>query len=165
MAPANDFRLTLKGKKGLTARAFLPIVAALSFPSASQSQEVADCDWRSSAAAIIEPWDTYSRSFANGDVRIAVLDAIEPGLAPLHLLVLSPPFDELGARQCKIVTLKGTRGFADMNFEALDASYDPAVGLIFTLPVRIFENDAMVDIPLRFTLNQATGQMDAQFVR
>ncbi|MEO0751656.1 MAG: hypothetical protein AAFY25_07615 [Pseudomonadota bacterium] len=148
-------------------RGLLSLVAAVALTGAAAAQEVAECDWRNAASAVLEPWEDYTRTFANGEVRIAVLDMVEPGVAPLHLLVLSPPYDELNIRQCRIVTLQGTRGFADLTFDALDASYDPAVGLIFTLPVRHYDlgSGDIADATLRFTLNQATGQMGAQFVR
>ena len=143
------------------------LVATALLSGTAVAQEVGECDWRNTASSILEPWEEFTRTFANGAVRIAVIDMVEPGVAPLHLLVLSPPYDELNIRQCRIVTLEGTRGFADLDFAALDAAYDPAVGLIFTLPVRYFDID-LADIretTLRFTLNQATGQMGAQFVQ
>ncbi|MEL7278875.1 MAG: hypothetical protein AAFY35_10245 [Pseudomonadota bacterium] len=145
----------------------LVLAASLAASNAAMAQEVAECDWRNAASAVLEPWEEYTRTFANGDVRIAVIDMVEPGVAPLHLLVLSPPYDELNIRQCKLVTFEGTRGFADLNFAALDAAYDPSVGLIFTMPIRVYDIDTadMRDTTLRFTLNQATGQMGAQFVQ
>ena len=48
---------------------------ALSAPAAAQS--LSDCDWRASAWLLAEPWEANSRTFANGDVRIALIDAIE----------------------------------------------------------------------------------------
>lgn len=143
------------------------LAAGLAASSAATAQEIAECDWRNAASAVLEPWEDFTRTFANGEVRIAVIDMVEPGVAPLHLLVLSPPYDELNIRQCKLVTFEGTRGFADLNFAALDAAYDPSVGLIFTMPVLYYDIDAadIRDTTLRFTLNQSTGQMGAQFVQ
>jgi hypothetical protein len=130
----------------------------------AMSQDVTACDWRDAASAIVEPWEANSRTFANGDVRVALLDMVEPGLAPLHVLVLSPPYDELGLRQCRMVSLQGESGFAGADFALLDASYDPSVGLSFRLPVQFSDEGVMKGASLRFTLNQSTGAMAAQFV-
>ena len=134
---------------------------ALSAPAAAQS--LSDCDWRASAWLLAEPWEANSRTFANGDVRIALIDAIEPAAGALHLLVLSPPWDELGARQCRVLSLDGGIGFAGVDFAALEAWYDAAVGLLFALPVSVYEPEtgAFADRMLDFNLNQATGAIEA----
>ncbi|MFN3209781.1 MAG: hypothetical protein ACE369_12445 [Roseovarius sp.] len=128
-----------------------------------QAQEAGPCDWRAGADGLIEPWEDYTRTFADGKVRVALLDRIEPGAAPLHLLVLSPPHDELGARQCRVLSVEGTRGFADVDFSTLEAEYDPAVGLIFEIAVRVMGPVEAEDRTLHFTLNQATGAIAASF--
>jgi hypothetical protein len=57
----------------------------------------------------------------------------------------------------------GGAGFAGVTFEALDAAYDPSVGLIFEVPVSTFDGNSgdFETNALLFTLNQATGQIDA----
>ena len=51
------------------------------------------------------PWTAKPKPLgANGDIRIALIDVGEPAAGGFHLLVLSPPFGELGDRQCRIVT-------------------------------------------------------------
>ena len=138
------------------------VAAALALPAAAQ--EVTECDWRATPDAIPEPWEAHSRSFANGNVRLALLDAIEPAAGAFHLLVLSPPFDSLGARQCRIVGFDGTRGFAALDFAALAAAYDPATGLTFRLPGRLWlpEQDFTNALILIVTVNQATGAVTAR---
>ncbi len=133
------------------------------FANAASAQEVSECDWRASARTLVEPWEENSRAFANGNVRIALLDTIEPGAVPYQILVLSPPFDELGARQCRVISFQGGFGFAGVSFSALEASYDPAVGLNFSLPVVIYLEEANFANPslLHFTVNQATGAVVA----
>ena len=69
------------------------LVAAALLSGTAVAQEVWECDWRNTASSIFEPWEEFTRTFANGAVRIAVIDMVEPGGAPLHLLVLSPPYD------------------------------------------------------------------------
>ena len=127
------------------------------------AQQVSDCDWRASAQAVAEPWEQNSRTFSNGAVRLALLDTIEPAAAAFHLLVLSPPYDEVGGRQCRVLSFQGATGFGAMDFAALFAEYDPARGLFFEIPVEVYDGTRGEMIPrwLNLVLNQATGEIDA----
>lgn len=138
-------------------------LAALCLATPLAAQTVSDCDWRASSQALVEPWDDNSRTFANGKTRLAVTDTIEPGAGAFHLVILSPPYDELGGRQCKVVSLDGSIGFAGLNFGALSAGYDPARGLLFDVPVQVYDAPSGDFLPnwLGLTVNQATGQIDA----
>lgn len=131
-------------------------------PGAAQS--VSDCDWRARADAVVEPWEAHTRTYANGAIRVALLDTIEPGAAALNLLVLSPPYDELGGRQCKVVGFEDGLGFAGLDFSQLGATYDPATGLTVSLPGTIFlpEDGFSNSILLHVTINQATGDVTAR---
>ena len=51
----------------------LPALVALTLPLPVLAQEVGECDWRAASAAIAEPWETNTRTFANGAIRLAVL--------------------------------------------------------------------------------------------
>lgn len=126
-------------------------------PAAAQSVET--CEWQASAENLVEPWEENTLSFANGNVRLALLDTVEPAVGAFHILVLSPPFDELGGRQCRTIGMQPGIGFSGVNFQFLQSSYDPAVGLIFGVDVRRFDPDQGEFIPayLRFTLNQSSG--------
>lgn len=137
-------------------------VSALAVPACAQT--VTSCDrWEARADNLAEPWEEMSRTFANGAVRIAVLDGVEPAAGALHLLILSPPYSELGERQCAMISYRGN-GFAGIDFAALTAAYDPETGLGFDVPVRIYDADSADFLPvgLGFTLNQATGQIGAR---
>ncbi|KUF11024.1 hypothetical protein [Pseudoponticoccus marisrubri] len=129
------------------------------------SVEVSDCDWQASARNIVEPWEDNSRTFSNGKTRIAFLDTIEPAAGWAYLLVLSPPFAELGDRQCKVIGTNGM-GFSGMRFDELTASYDPATGLTFAVPVQIYQlgHEQLVWTTLSFTLNQATGEIRGELL-
>lgn len=131
-------------------------------PGAAQS--VSDCDWRARADAVVEPWEAHTRTYANGAIRVALLDTIEPGAAALNLLVLSPPYDELGGRQCKVVGFEQGLGFAGLDFAQLGATYDPATGLTVSLPGTIYfpEDGFSNSILLHVTINQATGDVTAR---
>lgn len=147
-------------------RFFIAGLAAL-VPHLGTAQVVTDCDWRARADAIVEPWDLFTRTFANGDVRLALLDTVEPAAGALHLLVISPPFDTLGSRQCKVVSLDANTGFAGMQFEDLQASYDPARGLIFILDVQTYtpESADLDPAVLTVVVNQATGLITPRVAR
>lgn len=125
------------------------------------AQQARLCDWQASAQALVEPWEENTRQFANGKVRIAAIDTVEPAHGAAYLLVLSPPYSELGERQCRIVGWTEQLGFAGLSFDALTSDYDPAVGLILQLPVRIGTPDGnfMNSARLAVTLNQSTGAM------
>ncbi len=145
-------------------RAILAGAAVATFAAGpGQAQVVGECDWLASAWMLAEPWEQNSRVFANGAVRVALIDAIEPGAVPFHLLVLSPPWDELGARQCRVLSLAPGIGFSGVDFASLQAWYDPSAGLFFSMPISVYEDatgdfgDRMLD----FTLNQATGAIEA----
>lgn len=147
---------------------FLMICAAAmaTFASVSAAQEVGDCDWRSSAQNLGEPWTEYSRTFSNGKTRVALLDVGEPAAAAFYLMILSPPYDELGFRQCKIVSHTNGGGFGFLNFQAMRSSYDPARGLTFTLPAEMYIDGINSDkYTLDVTLNQATGVITPRLSR
>ncbi|WP_432448789.1 hypothetical protein [Aliiroseovarius marinus] len=138
--------------------ATLFLLVALS-PAAAQTVE--PCDWRASAANVVEPWIDNSQTFANGDVRLAVLDTVEPAAGAYHLLILSPPYSELGDRQCRVVSLDGSLGFAGLTLDAIEADYDPARGLVFALPAALYDPDTGAGNwgQLFVTLNQASGEI------
>lgn len=135
------------------------LFAILTTPLAAQT--AFPCDWQARADAIVEPWEENIATFANGAVRVALLDTIEPAAAAFYLLVLHPPYDEVGGRTCTVVGLDDGLGYAGMFFEELEAEYDPARGLtisvpaIIYLPEQSFQNSALLHI----TVNQASGEV------
>lgn len=140
---------------------FAALLALLATPLAAQ--EVRDCGEMANAANIPEPWEAHTKSFANNRVRISVLDTIEPAAAAFQLLVLSPPFDEVGGRQCKIIGSANGLGFAGLTLDGNESSYDPAKGLTIGLPVRLYDaaTGGFLDSRLLVTLNQGTGAVSA----
>ena len=139
-------------------------LAALAFcfaSGAALAQEVGECDWRAAAAAIAEPWEENTRTFANGTVRLALLDTIEPANGSFHLLILSPPLGETGERQCRVISREGGEGWAGLMFAQLEAGYDPERGLIFSLPGMIYlpEKTFSNSTLLTVVLNQSTGEI------
>lgn len=129
--------------------------------TAAVAQAAYPCDWEARADAIVEPWEENSATFANGAVRVALLDVAEPAAAAFFLLILHPPHNELGLRQCTVVGLDEGLGYAAIFFDKLKAGYDPAQGLTFDVPAIIylpeqsFQNSALLHI----TVNQAAGDV------
>lgn len=131
---------------------------ALALASPVTAQEVAECDWRAAAQAIAEPWEDNTATFANGAIRLAVMDVQEPAAGAMHLLILSPPRNELGERQCRVMSASGSFGFAGLSVTGATARYDPATGLTVALPAKRWsEGDVYSDAVLRVTINQASG--------
>lgn len=135
------------------------------FVSPSLAQSVGDCDWRASAQALVEPWDApeNTRTFANGDVRLAIIDTIEPAAGAFHLIILSPPYYEVGGRQCQVVSANSSVGFTGLTLDGMTSAYDPAIGLTFTLEAGAYDPNTGGTLPrtLTITLNQATGAITA----
>lgn len=146
--------------KSLFAALSLAIAAAIP----AQAQNVGECDWLASAWNIVEPWESHSRTFANGEVRLALLDAVEPGAVPFHLLVLSPPYDEMGGRICRVISVEPGIGFSEIVWSELQASYDPAVGLTFHLPVAVWAETNRLMRGLLLRVNQSTGEVSAEIL-
>jgi hypothetical protein len=138
---------------------------ALVLGSPAAAQEVSICDdFRSSAFALADPWEANTRLFANGEVRLAVSDTIEPAAGAFHLIVISPPYDELGLRQCRVVSDEGGVGFGGLSLDGIEATYDPATGLGFGIASGRYDLETGEFRPatLRVTLNQATGEIIAR---
>jgi hypothetical protein len=77
-------------------------------------------------------------------------------MVPFQIVLISPPYAEEGWPQCRAIG-----AFHAIDFAALAASYDPAVGLIFSVPVKIYDGttDTTPSARLGFSLNQATGEI------
>ncbi len=126
---------------------------------------VAPCDDMASARYVAEPWAENTATYSNDAVRVALLDAIEPATASFRLLVLSPPHDESGRRQCWIIGHGGGFGFSDVDFAGHTASYDPATGLTLVFTVREPVQDMTTDdgwFLLGVRINQQSGRVTLQ---
>ncbi|MBT0959238.1 hypothetical protein IV417_17760 [Alphaproteobacteria bacterium KMM 3653] len=146
--------------------ALLLAAPAISAPSGAKAQEIADCrtDLPPDLNPRIDALSEASRPFANGEVRLAPVSTGPISSGPHYLVILSPPRDAQGLRQCKTLKFEGDKGFAALEFNALTADYDPAKGLIFTLPALIYlpEESFVNSMVMTLTLNQSTGAIDVQ---
>lgn len=146
----------------------IALILTLLAASAASAQSVNTCnDYRASAQNIGEPWEQYTRTFANGAIRAALLDTTEPAAGAFYLLILSPPYDELGLRTCVVIGdgSNGDIGFYGMSFDQLRADYDPATGLTLLVPVNLYapETGGFDEALLGVTINQATGTITPFF--
>ncbi|MDJ0639132.1 MAG: hypothetical protein QNJ20_09875 [Paracoccaceae bacterium] len=132
--------------------------------NASWGANVQLCGEEAGAANILQPWEAHSRTFANGRVRIAILDTSEPAAAAFYLLVLSPPRDDFGQPSCQTIGFAPGMGYAEMSLTGLKATYDAGTGLMLDVASAVHNPETSLDEPgvLSITLNLATGEISAR---
>jgi hypothetical protein len=124
--------------------AALAAAAAFSAQPARAAAWVGDCNDYATASLIAEPWEQNTRTFYNGEVRVAVVDTNgEPACCSSWLLVIFPDKDdELGGRTCRMVGQSSEGlGFAGVDVKAIASSYDATTGLTLKVPVRYLKED------------------------
>lgn len=136
-------------------------------------QVVTDCyqegqgNYLTDIRVLAEPWESNTRVFANGDVRIAILDTWDPANFAVHLMVLFLPSDwiEAEGRACRIVSDANGLGFHQMDLTEMNARYDPASGLVLTIPTERhgLANPDVAHGTLEVVINRATNQVGALF--
>lgn len=150
----------------MIARALLLLAVVAGAASAQEAGSlVQPCQDGPRVDTIAEPWEANTATYAQGAIRVARLDFVEPAAAAIMLLVLSPPHDELGLPQCRVVGFADGVGFGDIDFAARQASYDPARGLTLLMPARQPVADGDGDdgwFQLSVTVNQTSGEIDVQ---
>lgn len=146
-------------------RCFVLLATLVAAPASAQS--VTPCTTEADARHIVEPWEDHIRSFANGAVRIAMLDSGDLSAGSLRVLVLTPPYDGPdGARYCHLIGWTEEVGFATLRFGSMIPTYDPSTGLSLAVPARFYDPDLDISNAglLQITVNQATGEVIADFV-
>ena len=139
----------------------VPVLALLAAPAMAVT--VQPCTDLASVLSVAEPWEENTRVFAKGEIRLVVLDTIEPAVGSFHLVILHPPRDELGGPMCSMVSAGGGFGFSGMTLGRATAAYDPARGLTVALPVGVYNADTagFDQGTLAVTINQSTGLVQA----
>ncbi len=148
--------------------AFLSLILLLSGPLVAQQVRPCgnggDFPFETTAMAIAEPWEANSRSFADGDIRIAVMDTWEPALGAYYLMVLfwSGADTEADIRYCSLVS-NGSLGFVSMTLDGLTSRYDPAQGLVLSVPTTFYNpsDDELEEGVLEVVLNRKTREVTA----
>ncbi len=143
--------------------AAIALTLSLGAPLAATAQDIFPCDARAELWTIPEPWDENTRSFANGEVRLVLIDTIEPAAIPYYLGILHPPRDTLGGRRCTMIGFGEGIGYQVLYFKGLQAGYDPARGVLFSIPGRLYDpnTDFSNGLVLDVVVNQATGAVTA----
>lgn len=122
--------------------------------------ELRRCGGPAQVGAIVEPWSKGTRTFAQGAIRLVLLDTAEPACCAVHLAILAPdPQDEMGLRQCLTLSDGGEwTGFQSIDLQGVQSSYDAGRGLLLRIPVERYvdglrsNHDAVA-----IRINQATG--------
>ena len=143
------------------------LALCLILPLTAEAQSITECDWVANPANIAEPWEANSRSFANGAIRVALLDTGgEPVCCSAHLLILAPAGgqDEPVYRQCLVASAQPGSGFFSMDVPGITASYDPATGLLLSVPLTHWHQGVETGAPpiaerMEIRINQATGSV------
>ena len=149
------------------------LVLALLLPGLAQAQVVTPCDeagYIASPANLAEPWDTHSRTYANGAIRVALLDTGgEPVCCAAHLLVMSPSGGEDGPeyRACRVISGGNGMGFFFIDIPGITASYDPARGLLLSVPVDHYhpgveEGRPAIAERMEVRIDQARGTVEVE---
>lgn len=146
----------------------LTALVACLLPLSATAQVVRACHdappHLTSVQSMAEPFAENTRTYANGNIRLVVIDTIEPVCCTHHLIVLHPDGEGL-FRACSLVSLDAngeTWNFIDL--KAARASYDAARGLKVTLPASLYDFNTGGSIPTAFAIrvNQATGQVTVE---
>ena len=148
---------------------FMAVVIAV-LPFAAKGQVISECGRVGNPANIMEPWSEFSRSFANGAIRIAMLDTGgEPVCCATHLLIIAPSAPDNGPvyRQCFVASSRAGAGFYDIDFKGITASYDPALGLLLSVPVQHYHDGVGTGAPgipdrMEIRIDQAVGTVVAE---
>ena len=126
-------------------------------PAPAAGQTVTPCGDRADSRHIIEPWEDHTRTFAEGAVRLTVLDLVDPAAGPIHLMVLTPPYTVAGWAP--------GLGFASLGFGGMIPTYDPTTGLTLAMPARFY--DPALEFSnigvLQVTIDQSSGGVAAAF--
>lgn len=131
---------------------FCTVLCLLAAPLHAQQVGTIDT-WQANARNV--DWSEPSRTFANGAIRLILLDTVEPGAAAYHLMVTFPDV-EGQYLDCRLISAVDGLGFASLAPSRALAKYDATRGLTVTVPGLTVEGDAIL---LTFTVNRATGRL------
>lgn len=134
-------------------------IAMALFAAPVAAQQVVPCDGLIDITMISEPWDNYSRSYAEGAIRLFEAYVAPTMAAGAVIGVLHPvPGDPYPYRACSAVVYDGAAGpyFAEALISDATAGYDPSRGLTVRVPVRFPDNRQPIP-SVEITINQATG--------
>jgi hypothetical protein len=142
----------------------LGLATCLPVGGTATAQTVRPCEGLIDITMISEPWENYSRSYAEGAIRLFEAYVAPTMAAGAVIGILHPvPGDPYPMRVCTAVLHADPANpfFAEALVPQTTASYDPARGLTLRVPVSF--PDFRQPIPaVEITINQATGQVSAR---
>ena len=118
-------------------------ILALACAAPTQAAILEECNDYASAGLVVEPWEQNTRTFYNGQVRVAVVDTGgEPVCCSSYLVVIYPNVDdELGGRSCMMLSQGERSGWAGIDVKTIRSSYAAATGLTLAVPVSVLRDD------------------------
>jgi len=131
-------------RRQLLAAGAAAFLAGLAAAAPAHAAWLGDCNDYASAGLIAEPWEQNTRTFYNGQVRVAVVDTNgEPVCCSSWLVVIFPDKDdELGGRTCMMLGSEEGLGFTGIDVKTIKSSYAAATGLTLTVPVKRLNDDS-----------------------
>jgi hypothetical protein len=145
----------------------LPAVACAAVVATANSalgQTVVPCGDLIDITMVSEPWESYSRSYAEGAIRLFEAYVAPTMVAGALIGVLHPqPGDPHPQRVCSAVVFSdtGPQFFAEAMIADAEARYDPVTGLTIRVPVRFPDGQQPIEA-VWVTVNQATGEVTAR---
>lgn len=142
----------------------LALAFGLMFSEPSMAQSVVPCEGVIDISMITEPWELYSRAYAEGAIRIFEALVAPTMAAGAAIGVIHPvPGDPYPMRTCTAVLYEeqGSRYFVEAVISETRSSYDPAKGLTLRVPVRFPDGRQPIEA-VEIIVNQATGSVTAR---
>lgn len=125
-----------------------------------QAAELRDCAGHVASASNVL-WEDPTRTFANGAIRLILLDTEEPACCSIHLMVLHPAGDD-PFLACSLISREAGYGWLNASLKGATSSYIPGAGLRVSIPAMAYGTEGEVPETLHLTINQATGQVSAE---
>ncbi len=121
---------------------YLPLALVLSGPVAAQQVQPCESNgtfpYETTALAIAEPWEDNTRIFAEGQVRITIMDTYEPALGALYLMVIFEPMGQAADFRTCVLVSNGFAGFPNMTLEGLNVREIEGQGMRFHVPTTFY---------------------------
>lgn len=136
------------------------LLSVLLLASPLQAADVRDCAGQVANARNVL-WEDPTRTFANGAIRLILLDTEEPACCSVHVMVLHPIGDEpfLG---CSLISRSEGYGWLRASLKEAASEYVSGQGLRVHIPMVGYGVEGEGPETLSLTINQATGQVTGQ---
>lgn len=117
---------------------FFGIVLGVLLAGSATAQEIRDCR-EFNQGVIIDPTEMKGRTYANGEVTIAVVhDGRDRSSDSLFVLVYAPDSSKPDEKQCRMIGNEDGRGYADVRLNVAQAEFTAAAGLTVLIPARTY---------------------------